>query len=159
MVFGGYDYYIGSSMAIANHNQLTMPNISALILEDFPASRNIINRGIRKFNSESSEWIVSVVSEISQSQEAKQLIENNIPPIDFIFLNYSLPGSDNGFMLSQKYPDLAYIVISSHPKINDLIGKEKDKCKYSYMENITESVVLSSEDVVIAIKKMISVLH
>lgn len=132
-----------------------MKKINVLIVEDLPSKLDILNRGIRKFNEEATEWSLSVIAETNTANEGIAVIQNEEQPIHLVFLDYNLCGQ-NGFFLSRQYPNLAYIVVSHDHRIRELISQEKEECNYAYMEHINEGAIFSSDLVVLALQKCLS---
>lgn len=154
MMFCGYDL-LPCVVCIAikkSKNISHMTKINVLIVDDSLSARGIINRGIRKFNTQTTQCMLTVMGEIDNAEDGIEFIQNVVEPINLVFLDYNLPGR-NGFLLSASFPNIAYLVVSSEPGIIKMITEEKLHCQYAYMEHISDGQLFDSDDVVAAIQK------
>lgn len=131
--------------------------INALIAEDNENSREVIKIGIKKFNDQSSEFIIAVVGEAESYDSAVSIIANQVEPVRLIFLDLHLKDNDKtGKDLCKNFPKIAYIVVTKDKKEFEILFNETKSWLCYYVEKAAEGV-FGSDTLVLAINKFIEV--
>ncbi|MBS1595556.1 MAG: hypothetical protein JST90_14665 [Bacteroidetes bacterium] len=131
-----------------------MRTIQAFIVEDVTRTRNLIKKGIEKFNSTSVNYRVEVRYEFEYGEDAIRCLEKTDDCPHLIFLDINLKGRAKGIELCRKFPDIAYIVISIETSPAISIYNETDAIIYSYITKASEGA-FDSRDISIAIDRFV----
>lgn len=115
-----------------------MRKVKILIVSDNKLLKRLVEEAIKKVNSKIENCEVILVGQTTTVNEAVTVIESSGKgSIQLIFLGFKLEDRLNGFQLSRKYLNIAYILTSHHPQILRMLKDEKEACSYSYIKHVT----------------------
>ena len=132
-----------------------MPKINTLIVENSPASRSIIKRGVKWYNAKNTGCDISIVGEAETYEDAIAIINNQTEPIHLVFLDIELNSPKTGLDICKEFPRIAYIVVSIDPTALKWLTNEIAVHPYYYVEKAAEAA-FGADSIVTAIENYVS---